>query len=213
MKTANAITATMSTMVAEIKIQLDKMNPSRLRKQMRFAAARALTDSAFAAREALIRETRDKLVVRNKWTERGFKVVRAKKTLLVARIGSDRDYLVDHVTGGHRRDRAIPTKAIRKRPEQRVGRRRWPSRLIAKDSRHFIVGKGSHLVSKDGRRLVFRRMKGRRGRARLKLLYTIPQRTRIPQRIAWRDTVMDAHRKGYSIAFQRRLLEALATAR
>lgn len=203
------------------------MSPAKLRKQMRFAAARALSDSAFVARAALVREVQAKFVLRNRYTERGFRVVKARRAMLEARVGTDRDYLVDHVTGGRRRNRSIPTKAIRRRPEQRVTRKRWPRRLLEQTDKHFMLGRRSpgrsrlaralparlrRMVEGGDRRLLFRRKRGKRKRG-LKLLYVIPRHIRIRRRLDWNGIVVGEHAKTYKTAYKRRLAEALSTAR
>lgn len=208
-------------------IRLDKISPSKLRRQMSYAASKALNDSAFAARGALKREIRREFTTRNQWTERGIKVAKAAKTRLVARVGTDRAYLVDHVTGGRRKDKAIPTKIIRRRPAQRVYKRRWPGALLDQRDRYFIASRRSpnanrlvkalpgpirKLFEKEDRRLVFRRNKAKR-RRKLKVAYVIPKKIRIKRRLEWSKVVLAEHRRTYPAAYKRHLAAALATAR
>lgn len=200
-----------------------QLSPAKMRKQVRFAASRALNDSAFAARAALVRETRDRFTLRSTYTERGYRVGRATRRRLEARVGTIRDYLVDQVRGGRRRDKAIPGRHVRKTPAQRVTRRRWPRPLLNKprhfladargrDRRRLVGGLARHAGRRE--RIVFRVMGGRRRRRqRLRLLYVIPRRQRVRRRLPFDRTVQRAHRGAYRDAFARRLQDALATAR
>jgi hypothetical protein len=199
-------------------INLDKMDRQKLRKQMRFASAAALNDSAFSARELLARTLPNYFTVRNTWTERGFRVVKANKTNLVAIIGSTRDYLPDHVRGARRKDKAVPTRQVRKRKTQRIGRARWPSRVLQKPGHFLAQAKDVELPGRlrrhQGRaeRLVLQRVGGKRKR-KVRLLWVIPKVLRIQKRYPFARLVQREHARVYPGAFRKRLEAALLSAR
>ena len=186
---------------------------------MRFAASRALNDSAFAARQAHVDEVERLFTIRRKWTLTGFKVKRSTKTRMVARVGTIRQYLVDHVRGGTRRHKAIPTRALRKSKKKVIGRARWPGKLRSKP-RHFTVDPAknpemlpdSHKRHGKRGRIVFRRLgRGRNQRARM--LWILPDRIKIKKRYRFNRVSQKALARTYPEAFPKRLMEALATAR
>jgi len=170
-----------------------------------------------------VRELGRRFTLRVKHLASGTRVVKSSKRRLVAKVGSTRDYLVDHVKGGVRQDKAVPLRAVRKTERQRVTRRRWPGAMLAKP-RHFLVDAGSprgrHLLTGGlsrhaGRRerLVFRQMGGKvRRRRKLRLMWVIPARQRVRRRFPFARIVERAHRSAYVPALRRRLPEAIETA-
>jgi hypothetical protein len=209
-------------------ISADSKGALQFAKQARFAASRALNDSAFAARDALVTQLGRSFTLRNNYTQRGFRVVRATKTKLEATIGTDREYLVDQVEGGTRRRKAIPSRHLRKRPTQIVRRARWPRQLLAQGStgskrggkRYLLLpekGRGKlpsflQRLTKGRRRAILQRV-GRGKNERLRLLWSLPQAIRLRPRYPFVRTAQDAHLSTYPVRFEVRLHEAMASAR
>ena len=210
-------------------ISANSKGASEFAKQARFAASRALNDSAFAARSALVAQLGRSFTIRNKYTERGFRVVRATRTKLEAVIGTDRAYLLDQVKGGARRRKAIPSRNLRKMPTQIVRRSRWPRQLLAQANpnakrggkRYLLLpeqGKRSRLpaflqrLTRGRRRALLQRV-GRGKNERLRLLWSLPPVIRLRPRYPFARTAMQAHERTYPRACEVRLAEALKTAR
>ena len=143
-------------------ITLKMMTAKQFEMQVRFAAAKALNDGAFAAREALSTSLTETFHLRNKYSHTGLRVVKAKRGQLLAEAGQLRAYLLEHVEGGRRTHAAIPFQRLRRK--RRIPRSQWPQKQIA-TRRSFIAR------SKRGRgRVVVRRV----GKRRLRYQWAIP---------------------------------------
>jgi hypothetical protein len=210
-------------------ISADSKGASKLAKQTRYAASQALNDSAFAARRELVDQLGRSFTIRNKYTERGFRIVRSTRQNLEAVVGTSREYLIDQVEGGTRRHKAIPSRHLRKTPTQIVRRARWPRQLLAQASgprkrgakRYLLLPeKGSRgrmpaflqRLTKGKRRAVLQRV-GRGKSAKLRLLWSLPAVTRLRSRYPFDETSQKSHQAIYPAAFEQRLIKALATAR
>jgi hypothetical protein len=208
-------------------ISADSNGSSKFSKQARYAASRALNDSAFAARSALVTQLGRSFTIRNKYTERGFRIVKASRDKLEAVVGTSREYLVDQVEGGTRRRKAIPSRHLRKTPTQIVRRSRWPKQLLAQAStpqkggkRYLILPEGSNKrgslpsflrrITKGNRRAVLQRV-GKGKNERLRLLWSLPKTTRVRARYPFEETAQNAHKVTFPVSFPVRLREALAT--
>ena len=202
-------------------ISIDVIPPKDFQKQLRFAASRALNDSAFDVRRKLVASLDDHFTIRNKFSERGFRVVKAKKSNLRATVGSTREYLVDQVKGGRRHRGSIPTRKLRGSPKRTVRRSRWPRALLGRKERHFMLDARAGGASLPGalsrhagrrERLIFRRM-GRKGR-RLRLLWVVLDHDqRVTPRWPFQRIAMAEFGRVYPHHLPRRLAEALRTAR
>jgi hypothetical protein len=208
-------------------ISADSKGALQFAKQFRFAASRALNDSAFAARESLVTQLGRSFTLRNNYTQRGFRVVRATKANLEAVVGTDRDYLVDQVEGGTRRRKAIPSRHLRKTPRQIVRRSRWPAHLLArprstqKQGAKYVLlperNRGKlpgflQRLTRGGRRALLERV-GRGKKARMRLLWSLPPKIRLRPRYPFVGTAQQAHQVTFPVRLEVRLREALATAR
>jgi hypothetical protein len=199
------------------KTALSILTPRKLLKQMRFAGAQAITDSAFDARSALIAALPKHFTVRNTFTARGFRIKTASKRSAnpTAVIGSRRQYLADQVTGASRTRTAQPSAKLRGGRKRVVGKARWPRRLLAK-TRHFVAKPGDvpkrlRGTLRSGERLVLRRM-GRGGRM-LRVQYKLRKFQRIRPRFPFEAIAVASAKQTLERHYKRRLTAALKTAK
>lgn len=102
--------------------------------QIPYATARALNDCMFLAREDLVYRLPAQYKIRNRWTERGFRVRKATKRNLVATVANTRDYMRVQLEGGERPDpnggyQTVPVGA-RASSTTVLGKGRWPRQTI-----------------------------------------------------------------------------------
>lgn len=189
-------------------------------KQMRFAAAKALNDTAFdEVKPRLQKELKDRFVLRTTYTEKGFRVQRAKPGRLVAVVGYTRKYMVSQVVGETRKEKGVPTKQLRRTEKTRISRSRWPGKLLDQARFFMTEGKENRLLpgklkrhAARNERLVFRRPTSKRRRG-LRLFWVIPAKQRIKPRWRFRQVAYERFRQAYPQLFQNWLARALSTAR
>ena len=178
--------------------------PKFIVKQLRFATISALNTSALATREEINESMRAEFTLRNKWTERGTRVVKARVSRPVARVGTIRENLEDHVTGDVRRGRnAIPIDA-RKRPEQLLRKRRWPGAYREKP--RFIY-------KSVGRVRGLWRVVGRGRGRRVRTMWIIPERQKVEARWDFELVARRSHEANFSKALPSAIDHALSTAK
>lgn len=174
-----------------------------------------MNDSAFATRDAIKESIGDTFEVRRKWVQRLPRIQKATKSRPVATVGTDREILEDHVTGGFRDRNAIPTRKTRTNPRRVVTRRLWPGSL--RDSRHFFVETDAALPSPfrrhagRGERLLIRRGRGRS--RKLALRWVLPRTQRVRPIWDFDRVLKDTAPAAFLRALPGRLERALATAR
>mgnify|MGYP006908236344 CR=1 FL=1 len=181
---------------------------ARVRRQVPFAAAQALTTTAFSGRRRVVERTYPQAFeVRNKgFARRAFRVKKARKTDLVAAVFDDlgRANLLLHARGGVKRPRggslAVPSKNVRR-----------GTRGVVKGQRPEAL-RGNPKVFKKRLRKPEPALwqETRRG---LKLLYTMERAVRLRRRFRFEEDLTRLVRAELPINYRRALAHAIRTAR
>ena len=137
----------------------------RIAKQVPYAMSLALNDLAKEARTAAVKGLDDAFTIRNKFLQQGINYVLATKRKLQSAVGireKQARILGPQIEGGARETgedtAAVPTKAIRKKPSQKTGPSKWPTKILAGGNgpkRVFIA------ELSNGKTAVVRRLKKR----------------------------------------------------
>jgi hypothetical protein len=184
-------------------VTLRMLTWQQFEKQVRFAAAGALTDGAFAAREALKRSMSDAFTLRGRHAEKGLRVTKASRRNPEAQAGQLREYLEDQVVGGTRPDAAIPFARLR-RGGRKIRRTKWPGAQISQ-GRAFVTR-----PKRGGGRAIVRRV----GKRRLRYQWSLPAGAqRVRPRWEYGEIAARAGIPAIERAFPTRFARALATAR
>lgn len=191
-----------------VKIKSSKGN---LEKQVTFATAQALTQTAKDAQSAVIKSVESTFTVRNKWTQPsnkfGIKIIPARKDKLQSAVVTDADWLNLHETGGTKtpdgNSIAIPTENVRRTKRQLIQKSQRPAALRGKRD---VV-----LMTKNGPVLFQRR--GRKGATRLVALYQLEPRARIKRQSTVLTPTEKTVQAKLSSNFHQALLNAIATAK
>jgi hypothetical protein len=181
-----------------------------IEKQIPFATARALNDTARDVQEATIKQLLpSKFVLRSPWwrpgTRFGFNIRFATKALLRAVIGSRAEWLGVQEQGGVRtprsaRNLSLPINA--RRSERAVIRKNQrPRALIA-------AGKAFVMKTKEGLSLLVTR-KGKKNVVQ----YAFHPRANVTTRLAFIPSGMAKARAVYRKHFQKRIAEAIRSAK
>lgn len=208
-----------------IKVRIDMRRFERqmgalAKRQLPFAAAKALTRTAELARDEVKSGLGSRFILRNKYFAQGITITYANKRdwpRLRAEVGvasdseKNRQWAALQETGGVKRPHrgryvAIPVRA-RKTKRQALPPSRWPGAL-AKRKRHTLGPLPGH-----PKRLAVYRTKGRGRRAHVVLLYRLVRRVRIKPRLGLRKTVRRVAAKHWERVFAREFRHALETAR
>ena len=200
-------------MFISTKIDLRKLRKTLdavQRKQVPFALAVALTQTANSARDRIKRELPQHFTLRNKWTERGIRSERATKRDLRSFVYSANEYTVKHETGGIKRPRgrfiALP-RGVRKTPGQRITKAKRPAAMVQR-KRVYVSD-----IGKKGAKGIFKRM-GRGAASITELQYVLhPGSVTIKPRWNFEKTVEQTMRKEFHKRFEKALSNALRTAR
>lgn len=194
--------------------QLSKQLGELARRQLPFATAAALTDTALDARDRL-RGTLDRyFTVRAKARmQRGISIQRAEKRHWprpFALVGSRDEFMVPHVTGGTKRPQrgaktvTIPAKWIKRTATGRIPKSIKPRQLREK--------KGTVVTDEE----IKRRPPGARAKARtrgLQVVYLRRRSVKIDDRWPFESLVRLATRTHYPVHFEAQLRDAVATAK
>lgn len=198
-------------------------------KQVNFAAANALNDLVFEARDTERNTVEGRFTIRRPWVLQGIQVPtggKATRDKLEADLVLDeqRDFLTKFEKGGVKRpvgphSLAVPDdQAFRhtqvipqgKRPkafEFRLHRTKLNNAVQFKgDQRTFIIEKG---IFERG---IFQRV-GRGPRSEARLLFWLTRAAQVEPDLRFERTANDVAQRSYHRHFQRRFIEALRTAR
>lgn len=178
-------------------------------KQMPFATARTLTQTAKDAQEEVLHTLPQTFTLRGVWIKPrnkfGIKIRPAKKRDLQAEIGTNADWLELHEEGGTKRPRgqhiAIPTENVRRLKSGKISKRNRPRNV----KRSFV------LQTKNGRVLFQRKFKGKR--SHIVALYNLEKRAWIRKRSTVVDPAKRTIRARLHINFEKFMTEALRTVR
>lgn len=180
-------------------------------RQLPFATAVALTKTAQEAQKEVVDGLGDKFTIRTGWAKPsnkfGIKIKAAKKTNLVAEVGTDADWLEKFETGKDKlprgRNLAIPTANVRRTKRDLIQKSQRPNALRAK--RTFV------LKTRSGNVLFQRKFKGKR--AQLVALYNLEKRARIRRNSPVYQPVKKIVVRVFGKNFARAYADALRSAR
>ncbi|MBF0602152.1 MAG: hypothetical protein HQL07_00495 [Nitrospirae bacterium] len=114
---------------------------ANLEKQVRFAAAQALTKTAQDAQAEVRRQLPERFTTRTGWLAKGIRVRAANKTDLTATVSVLDQFMVLQETGGIKEKQnhamSVPVGA-RSYPKETLPRSKWPSSLLQKKG-YFIA--------------------------------------------------------------------------
>lgn len=175
-------------------------------KQLPFAIAKALTQTAKDAQSAILGELPQKFTIRGTWSnpknKYGVKIKPATKTKQTAEVGTNADWLKLQETGGVKTPKgeniAIPTANVRRTKRQIIQRSQRPRALRGKRD---IV-----LKTKRGAVLFQRKYKGKR--STLVPLYNLEPRARI-RRVS---PIIEPAKRTVRLRFKANFINALADA-
>ncbi len=179
-------------------------------KQIPFATARALTWTAKDAQKETRREIRRSFTLRNKWTERGIRIVPASKNKLESKVVFDRYYMVLHEGGGEKVPGrssflAVPSRKVRRTKTARIAKSERPSALMRKKNT-FI-----NTLRKTGEPAILQR-EGKRSRP-IRVMYILVPKANITDRLEFIKTTIDTARQRLSRNFDVSVTDALRSAR
>ncbi len=196
-------------------------------KQIRFAAAVALTKAAKQVQESVRASMPQKFTLRRQWVVKGIRIIPANKSNLTAYVGSIDPFMARQETGGiktgtpgggnfsstsvqqpgGRRVRpamgrvAVPTDKVLRTKAEIIRKSDLPSSL---GNKAFVIGKGENQV------LARRFAKGKR--AGLQVLYVLKRSTKIKPRLGLRDIGEKVINRRFGSIFSESLENAIATA-
>ena len=182
----------------------------KIAKQMLFATAVSLTQTAKEAQSEVVSELRQTFTLRGRWFEQGnkfgIKIKSAKKDDLQSVVYTNADWLVAHETGEDKKPRgnslAIPTTNIRRNKRD----------IIIKSNRPRNVKNAFILTLKNGHRVIFVR-KGRKKNRVLVPLYNLTTKARIQKQSTVIEPIKRIVEKNLNKNFENALKRALATAK
>ena len=188
-----------------------KSNQASVEKQVTFATAQALTQTAQQAQAAVTKSVESTFTVRNNWDKPsnkfGIKVIPATKDNLQAGVATDADWLTQHETGGTKTPAgnaiAIPTENVRRTKRDIVQKSQRPGALRGKRD---IV-----LMTRNGPVLFQRR--GRKGNTKLVPLYRLAPRAKIKKASTVLEPTEQTVQAKLADNFFKALQNATATAR
>jgi hypothetical protein len=182
----------------------------RLRKQVPFATALALTMTAKDAQTDVRGALGDSFTIRSKYVERGIRIKAATKRDLTAEIGSRADFMRAQAEGGIKEPRggragiAIPLDGARPTPTTMTPRSKWPGALMRrKKDRHWVM-------DIKGRPTLVRAV-GEGDGARIEPVYLIASRVRVPERWPLEEQVTAVISAKWAVNGVKALKRAMAT--
>ncbi|MBF0436927.1 MAG: hypothetical protein HQL77_16360 [Magnetococcales bacterium] len=180
-------------------------------KQILFASALALTNTAMDGRDAVRRELPQRFTIRTGWVAKGIQVRAANKANLKATVMVLDQFMALQETGGSKTSPfgdslGIPIGA-RPTPTSVTRPGSFPGAMLKRKG-YFIapIKKGSNIKG------VWRRT-GKGRRARMKLMYVFSRQVRIRPRFGFNGTVRKVAEERFPKRFAEALEKALATAR
>lgn len=180
-----------------------------IEKQVNFATAKALTDTAKQGQLEVIDKLPSKFTIRTQWVKRGIRIRAANKSNLTSKIVVFNEFMELQERGGNKRPiraktvsvpvGARPTKKSVTRPSK------FPSRMLAK--------RGYYMAPVVGRSKIQGVWYKRGKRSRPKLMYTFRKSVTIKPRFDFFKTVKPLSIKVFPNNFKRAFRRAIATAR
>lgn len=162
------------------------------------AVAKALTRTAFDARDAVRETLPQRFTLRRPWVSRGIGVTPANPRTLSAEVWSRDRFMALQETGGVKVGKlAIPVGPMaQKARTQVIPKSQWPRAMLAKKG--VFVRRGTVFERRDKKRIV--------------ALYLLRRRQKVAPRFGMADTVRSVALREYQRQMARALREALTKA-
>lgn len=181
-------------------------------KQVRFAVAVALTQTAKEAQKTVLADIGSTFTLRNNWSQPssavGIKALPATKTDLSAAVVTKADWLIEHETGEDKvpegRHLTVPSANVRRTKRDIVARVQRPRAL--RNKRDVV------LPLKGGGLGLFQR-RGRGKGSKLVFLYTMTRRARIRRQPTVVEPTVQTFEKKFDRLLEKSLRAAFRTAR
>lgn len=210
--------------------EIERLAGSEALKQLRFAAARALTKAALEVQSSVRASMPSRFTLRRQWIVKGIRIKPASKADLTAYVYSKDAFMERQETGGIKTGKAgggdfssssVATAGGGKRARPAQGRVAVPtdkvlrtkSEIIRKSDLPSGLGNKAFVIDAgNGTQLLARRFaKGRR--AGLQALYVLKSSTRIKPRLGLREIGEKVISRRFSKLFSESLENAIATAK
>ncbi len=179
------------------------------KRQVPFAAAKALTVTAKDAQAEVLESLPKQFTLRTAWykpsSPLGFKITPATKTKLQSEIYTRAPFMSLQETGGIKTPKgdmiAVPTSNVRRSKKDRILKNQRPSYLLHQAKRRgFIMKQG--IWQRTGR-----------GRGTLKLMYALIPKARINPRLHFYQTCGRIVSKRFKENFNKAFADAMRTAK
>lgn len=159
------------------------------------AAAKALTRTAFEARDAVRDGLPERFTMRRPWISRGIGVTPAKPRTLMAEVWSRDRFMALQESGGTKTGKlAIPVGPMAEKARaQVIPKSQWPGKLLAKKNVFYRAG------------AVFER----RDEKRIMALYLLRRRQKVEPRFGMAETVRSVALREFQRQMERALREDL----
>lgn len=177
-------------------------------QQLRFATARALTQTAVEVQQEVRRNMPSRFQLRRQWIVQGIRVDRATKQALVATVYSRDKFMRLQESGGTKSPMrnyiAIPTSLVRRTPRE----------LIRRSDRPQALGDKAEVIDFRGDKYIALKKPRRAANGqRLRLLYLLATRAGIRKRLGLETDGDQIVRRNFAANLQRALEDAVRTAR
>lgn len=179
------------------------------KKQLPFATALALTQTAKDVQKAELKHLHTRFTIRNKWPERGpyaIKVQSATKKRLFSKVFTNADWMPVHEFGGIKtpegNNLAIPTSNVKRGKTGKITKGQRPQNL----KRSFI------LTQSNGQKGIWKRT-GRGKRSEIKPMYWLEPRAKIKEWWDWFRVGFTTVNRTFNKNFSRALDRAIRTAK
>lgn len=177
-------------------------------QQLRFATAKALTQTAVQVQQEVRKNMPSRFQLRRQWVVQGIRVDRATKQNLVATVYSRDKFMGLQEAGGNksplRNYLAIPTSMVR----------RTPSEIVRQSDKPKALGDKVEIVTFRGEKYLALKKprKGANGQ-RLRFLYLLVPRAKLEKRLGLEKDGNMVVRRNFAANLQQALDEAVKTAR
>ncbi|MBF0108739.1 MAG: hypothetical protein HQL76_06150 [Magnetococcales bacterium] len=202
-----------------------------LEKQLRFAAAQALTHTAQDAQVEVKRQLPERFTIRTNWLAKGIRIRPASKSTLSASVLVKDAFMALQETGGDKTSTSgsalgVPVGA-RPTPQSIIRPSNFPGAMASRKGYFIGVPRGWNVSvaytatgrsrknfwrSQEVKPGVWQRL-GYKGRSGLKLMYVFEEKVRLKPRFGFRATVRKVAAERFPHRFAEALKKALATAR
>lgn len=178
------------------------------KQQFAFAAARALTQTAYEIQTEVKRNMPERFTLRRDWIVKGMRVEKATKSKLEARVYSRDRFMGLQEHGGTKNPLgnylAIPTSIVKRTPKD----------LVKKFDRPAALGDRASVIEVNGNKfLALKKPRKAANGQKLRLMYLLVPRAQIDKRLKLGDDGMRIARARFVDNLRRSLEDAVRTAR